>query len=61
MNMLADIDQNLAATVDEDAKNDADNAAAKRALLLARRRNKKKLELEEERVKDQVKILEEED
>jgi hypothetical protein len=61
MNMLADIDQNLAANVDEDAKNDADNAAAKRALLLARRRNKKKLELEEERVKDQVKILEEED
>ena len=42
MNMLADIDANLAASVDEDAKNDADNAAAKRALLLARRRNKKK-------------------
>lgn len=61
MGMLADIDANLAANVDEDAKNDAENAAAKRALLLARRRNKKKLELEEERVKDQVKILEEED
>ena len=42
MNMLADIDANLAANLDEDAKTDADNAAAKRALLLARRRNKKK-------------------
>lgn len=35
--------------------------AARRALLLARRRNKKKHDLEEERVKDKVKLLEEED
>lgn len=61
MNQLRDMDSDFANQFDEDQKSQAEKLAARRALLLARRKNKKKQELAEERVKDKVKLLEEED
>jgi len=58
---LAAIDGTLVANIEEDQARNEAKQAERRKLLLARRKNKKKHELEEERVKDKVQLLEEED
>ena len=60
MSQLQDMDGDFAARFEDDQRKQDEKAAERRRLLLARRKNKKKHELGEERVKDKVKLLEEE-